>query len=57
MFNLYIEFFNDILPEVAEIELLRVSEMEDTDYVLAQDSPVRREIWLPGGDEEGHTLD
>jgi hypothetical protein len=42
---------------VAEIELLCVSEMEDTDYVLAQDSPVRREIRLPGRDEEGHSLD
>ena len=42
---------------MAEIELLRVSEMEDLDYVLAQDSVVRREIWLPGCDEEGHSLD
>jgi hypothetical protein len=57
MFNVNIEFCNDILPEVAEIELLCVTEMEDTDYVLAQDSLVRREIWLPIGDEEGHTLD
>ena len=42
---------------MAEIELLRFSEMEDTDYVLAQDSAVRREIRLPVGDEEGHSLD